>query len=159
MPSPWTTLAAAIVVAVGVGLAGGRHVEAPPLAAGLFAAGALGRTAVVVLQPADCASRLEALAPLVTEAGRAGTRVVVRVPGGAASTESVRAQLVAMGWSLDVASASATGVRALRGLGHRASPVVIVFDEAGRVAHVRPLPVTPDDLVQWHRLVPLVVRG
>lgn len=163
MLRPWTTLVAALVVATGVGLAGARHVEAPSLGAELLAASTRvspTRTAVLVLQPRDCESRLEALAVLVTEAARAGARVVVRVPGDAAAQHAVRARLLAMGWPhLEVADVPRVGVRLFHSLGYAASPFVAVLDDAGRVAFLRPLPLNPEELVQWHQLVPLVLRG
>ncbi|MCU0624515.1 MAG: hypothetical protein MUF53_11755, partial [Gemmatimonadaceae bacterium] len=147
------TVGAALVgLAVGCGAA--RHRAPETVDASLEA---LGRPVVIaVLQPGDCDSRLEALAPVLRLADSVGVAVVVRVPGSPDATRRVRDALAANGWRLPV-SAAPRAARVLRALGFTETPLVAVLDARGRLAFAAPLPESPDALVRWHTLLPIVV--
>lgn len=157
MPRPILAMVAGLV-GLASGLGAARHRDSPRLDA-VLAAGSVGSGVVVaVLQPRDCDSRLEALAPLVRAAESAGWPVIVRVPGSRDAAAEVRGLLADRGWPLDVAQASPPAVRALRRIGFTETPLVAVFDAAARLVVAAPIPASPEALVRWHALVPLVVR-
>ncbi|MFN9455699.1 MAG: hypothetical protein ACK6CY_16730 [Gemmatimonadota bacterium] len=144
-----------LVVGLVVGAAAARHRAAPPLLPTLGASP--GPVVVAVLQPGDCDGRLEALAPVVRAADRAGARVVVRVPGGTTAAQVVASRLRDLGWQLPVSRASPAAVRALRHLGHVGTPLLAIADARGRLVFAAPLPETPDALVRWHAVLPLLL--
>lgn len=148
-------LVVGLAVGLVVGAAAARHRAEPPLLPTLGAAP--GPVVVAVLQPGDCDGRLEALAPVVRAADRAGARVVVRVPGGAAAAQVVASRLRELGWQLAVSGASPAAVRGLRHLGHTGTPLLAIADARGRLVFAAPLPETPDALVRWHAMLPLLL--
>lgn len=154
----WSSAVGAAILGLAVGLAAARHRLPPGPAAAL--GGVTGRVSVVaVLQPGDCDSRLDALAPVLRLADSSGLPVAIRVPGRPADVARVTQALAAHGWPLVATPATPAAVRAVRALGFTETPLLAIIDAAGRVAFAAPLPETPNALVRWHAILPLVVRG
>jgi hypothetical protein len=110
--------------------------------------------AVVVAQPADCASRFAALARVLHSARTVGADVTVLVPGPDAARLEVAQRLEAFGPRVRIHTATPAALRAVRTLGFRTTPVLVVLDAQRRVHVAALFPSTLETLRQWHTLVP-----
>lgn len=154
---PALLLTAAALVGLALGLALARH-RTPSTLADAWPRAAHAATpaphAVVVAQPADCASRYTALARVVHAARRVGATITVLVPGDEAARLDVARRLAAFGTGVRVQSATRPALRAVRALGFDTTPVLVVLDANGRVHLAAPFPSTLEALRQWHTVVP-----
>ncbi|MDX2184941.1 MAG: hypothetical protein SFW08_13270 [Gemmatimonadaceae bacterium] len=114
-------------------------------------------TVVAVVQAADCAGRLASLDAVAHSARTVGAHFTLAVLASALDTSRVAALTRDRGWNATVVSAPAGAARALRQLGIRASPALLVIDPDGAVRFAEPLPDTPTQLLRWRQLLPLVI--
>lgn len=116
-------------------------------------------TVVAVVQPADCAGRLASLDAVAHVARSTGAHFALAVlappPAEAPLAELSRARR----WGAQVVSAPPSAARALRQLGVRHSPTVLVLDADRAIRWAEPLPETPAQLLRWRQLLPLVLAS
>lgn len=153
------TLAVVIGAACGVlvGYSTARHRPVPTFAEAVGRPGLAGHRAYAVILAQDCAGFLGALADAARAARAAGASFRVVVPGAAAASDSVFGVLRAAGLSEVVSPASRALPRAVRALGHRGTPLLVVLDASGGVRFASPFPQDPETLLRWHDILPAVL--
>lgn len=88
---------------------------------------------IVVLQPGDCASSVEFLRAVQRPEIRRAVAVEAVVIGSRAAADSAGALLEALGISIRVHPGNRRMLAAVAGLGHRTTPVLLVFDRGNSV--------------------------
>lgn len=162
IPNAWMAAAVFTGLAVGlaVGLAAARHRPVPTFASAVGVddlAGGGARRAYAVVGAEDCAGLAVALSGAVGAARAAGAELRVVVPGNAGDADSVRRTLAASGLVPPVILGASSLPRAVRALGHRTTPLLVVLDGAGAVHLATPFPTDPEGLHRWHTLLPVAL--
>jgi hypothetical protein len=149
--------------AAAVGAAGGvvavRRTDVPPFADLLPSAAATNApyAAWVVLQADDCDSRLDALRALRRPALRHRVSLAIAVLGTEADRLVVAERVAERELGVPVVHAGRELPRAVRALGFRSTPVLVMLDAEHRVHWAAPLPVTLDALARWYAVLPTLV--
>ncbi len=164
MAAPRMIAVAAMVGAASTGAAGGvtlaRRTDVPALADLLPTDSAAGTTpyeAVVVLQAGDCDGRLDALSALRRPIARRRVHVIVAVVGDDAARDAVAQRFAEREFEVPVTVAGRDVPRAVRALGFRATPLLVVLDAERRVHWAAPLPATVEALGRWYAAIPAIV--
>jgi hypothetical protein len=130
-------LTAVVVVVLACTLALVTAPSPTPALAEALPAGGLQRgqpfRGIVVLQPADCTSSVEFLRAVQRPEIRAAVPVEAVVIGSTAEVDSAGALLDALGISMRVHQGDRHTLAAVAGLGHRATPVLVVLDHTNSV--------------------------
>jgi hypothetical protein len=104
--------------------------------------------AVLLLQPADCASRMETLYALTPGRRAHGITATALIIGSNAEARQAMRGLRSRGIQLPVRNRR-SAPRVLQTLGYTHTPFVVVFDSAGRVRLAAPAPGSPAELRQF----------
>jgi hypothetical protein len=148
--------AIAVILLGGVLLDSARARATPPLPQTLGASPELGAPihATLLLQKADCTGNLrmlQLLSPAATERRLALQRIWFT--GQATDSSAIRSALPAWAGTVPIEHIPAHALKALRQLGHRSTPVLIVQDQEGRLRFVSQSPRSAREFAGLRRIV------